>query len=105
MNFEIPLSSSVASFTKTVNLSGVVFMIRFDFNQRIKTWSFSLIDSTNTVLYRGLCRPGINIISQIKKENMPKGRLFFLSLEASESLPDRDNLGDRVILIYDDGEA
>ncbi len=106
----VPIGTLQAYDSVDVTLSGVSFRLVFYWNNRDGSnnpaggaWILSLNDSLDNPIVSGIKMVlGLNLLSPFAL-NAPEGSLFLVDLSGHDIDPGFNDLGNRVILIYDDG--
>jgi hypothetical protein len=100
--YEIPINTyNAPSFTMTVNLDGIYFVFRFDWNERDTCWMLSIYDVDGNVII-GCTKLVVNyeLISLHKEKVMPSGFLFLIDMTEKGEPCLFDDLGTRCKLFY-----
>lgn len=93
---EIPLRNDIFYYSFTKELNGIVYNFRLQYNRRVDSWILDIPESVNGSLPAG----GQDILKQFHHLNVPPGRLEVVDLDGKFQEPNKNNLGDRVILRY-----
>jgi len=101
---ELPLDSTISSFTQKMDLDGRPFTFRFRFNDRTDRWGFDISDDAGTVLIAGIPLFVKQLLIDRYQSNpaLPQGSLFAINQVNPDDPPTRDNLGTDVLLLYDE---
>jgi len=102
---EIPLLTDTPSFFRRVKLSGIEYVVEFDYHERQDRWYFTLRDSAEVVLIAGQRVRANRVINEqhVKRAGYPAGLLLFIDNTASAGLNvGYADLGTRVKLYYSD---
>lgn len=98
----LPTRVDIARYVLRVALSGVVFRLFFYFNRRDQAWYFDVTDPAGVPL-----RSGMKVVSKTPllrqwiQQGRPDGEL--IPIDASSDVdPGIEELGERVLLVYDD---
>lgn len=100
----IPLPIDTPLFTRKTTLTGVDYILRFDYHERQDRWYFGLYSAQNAPILVGrkvVC--GWDVLRTCALSTRPPGQLFFLS-GADQRPPGFTDLGRSTILIYVDAE-
>ena len=102
----IPLDAADAHFDMEVELSGKIFTLEFKWNTRAAFWSASIREFQGDYIVAG---EAVRSDWQLFKRHyglttMPEGRLLVVDMSGEKRDPTRDDLGVRVLLVYDDGQ-
>jgi hypothetical protein len=101
----VPLTSAdnISSFTVRVLLTGVEFILSFQYNQRDSSWWLSLYDALREPIIEGVkCVVGLPLLRNTVDARRPAGELVFLDLTKKDLDPGLLDLGERIALIYAD---
>lgn len=91
------------AFTKTFVLSGATYRFDFYFNERTDTWSISLADGGGVDIATGkACILNYDLFAFVSDNRLPPGLLMLTDVGGNFTPAGRDELGSRVILLYDD---
>ena len=100
----LPIDASEPAYTIDTDLSGVVFRIRIEWNTRGEFWTIGLLEMDDTVIVDGQAiRADWEPFRQIVDERMPAGRIIVVDMTGAGTDPAYDDLGVRVLVMYDDG--
>ena len=102
--YEIELDNQDAIFSTDVALDNITYKLKFKWNVRGLFWEFSIYLTDNTVLVENI-RIVVNypiLLRYRKDKRLPQGILQFLDTSTGNLEPNRFDLGNRVILVYDD---
>ncbi len=97
----IPTSTELANYRFTVELEGSVFGFDFAFNDRDRSWFFTLSREDGTVL-----RSGIKVVTNfpllrtITAEGRPLGEIMAIDTTGEDLRAGLEDLGDQVSLVY-----
>ncbi|MHC4397898.1 MAG: phage baseplate plug family protein [Planctomycetota bacterium] len=95
---EIPLRNDIFYYSFTKELDGVVYSLRLQYNRRIDSWILDFIDIVNGIRLAG----GQDMLKQFHHLEVPPGRLEIVDLDGKFTEPNKTNIGDRVILQYEE---
>lgn len=103
-SFILPLPQTDGqAFDITFELSGVSYRFDFYFNERTETWSFDLYDGSGGDIARGLaCELDYDPLAFVSDNRIPTGLLLFTTGSSDSNPAGRNDLGERVVLFYDD---
>lgn len=98
----LPITPGVYAFSFKVDLDNRSFEFVFSFNARTALWAFDLKDDSGTVLlYKVPLFVKQLLLDQYKHDaRLPQGRLFALNLVDENTNATLLNLGQDVILLY-----
>lgn len=104
-DFFLPIDSSDAAYTVDIPLSGTIYRFAVAWNTRSQNWSFSIGLPDQDPIVAGLRIVGDWQYSQFFTDaRLPPGRLYSVDLSGTGLDPGREDLGDRVVMVYNDGE-
>lgn len=100
----IPLDSTFDHFSISIELDSMVYGMEFKFNSRDQRWYFDLFDSNDNLLLGSLpAMVSWPLLKQFEyRTDIPKGVLYFLDQNGTEIEPARYELGQRVLMIYEE---
>lgn len=103
--FIIPIAGSDAHFDLDVELSGTVYTLQLLWNTRAGHWTLSILAYQGAPIVAGqvLRADWAPILRQLDTR-LPAGRLLLVDTSDEGRDPTEDDLGVRVLLVYDDGE-
>lgn len=101
-DLEIPLSSESSHFDLTVDLESVTYRMAFNFNIRAAAWYVTISSETGVTAISGIpLLTNVDLLFQYQgNPGLPPGTFMALDTEGLQEDADRDNLGDRIKLIY-----
>ncbi len=100
------LFDGTALYTLRVDMSDVEYILTFKWNDRDGAWYFDLSDTSNDMIRAGIkVVLGWPLLSTISDRRRPPGDIIAVDTEDSGVEADINDLGMRVLLVYDDGEA
>lgn len=108
---ELPIFKEEPLYEYPVTLSGRSYTFRTDYNEREDRWYTYLFDDSLTMVSGPMrIRPGIDLLRKVRwKESCPAGAIIAFDIggtgESPGGAPSWAELGRRVRLFYDDGEA
>lgn len=98
----LPNDTTARNYRFRVELSGVVFSLRFYFNRRSARWFVDIRDNNEVLLRAGLkLVADFPILSGWVEQIRPAGELMVIN-QASDTDPGADDLGIRSLVAYDD---
>lgn len=99
----LPLQGDADKFTVRTDLLGEEFRFDFLWNERDEHWYFSLFTSTDEPILQGQrVTIGNFVLKNVLFVNRPKGFLIAIDKEGTETDPGRNDLGNRVELVFTD---
>ena len=91
------------SFSIRFELSGVEYRFDFDFNIRTDTWTWGLYDAGGSPISLGLsCELDYDPLAFVSDFRLPPGLLLFTTGTTDAAPAGRNDLGLRVLFVYDD---
>ena len=98
----VPLDASSSAYSVRCQLAGEDFQFDVNWNERDSSWYFSLSDGEATPILSGVkIVPGHDFLRYCPEiERKPRGVLVALDTSTQETRPGRDELGDRVIVLF-----
>ncbi len=97
----VPRDGDVANFEFLIELEGVVFRLKFKFNQREDVWYFDLLDELQNPLREGI-KIVVNypVLIRLRTQSRPAGDFFASDPRTFPAPPTLDELGSTVLLTY-----
>ena len=98
---QIPTRSDLPFYDLQVTLDGVTYTLEFRWNVRAAGWFMAILDAEGV----NVLRAGIRLVANwpleaYRADRQPRGVLMALDTSSSGLDPGRDDLGDRVQLVY-----
>lgn len=104
--WSLPIKFASPDFNFQVELDGVVFGLRFVLNERSGRYSVSIFTEAGDPIVIGvMLTTNWKPFSRFKDPRLPKGRFFTMDVTGGTSEPDEVNIGDTVLLCYDEATA
>jgi hypothetical protein len=97
MRYQIPVVNDLFDYTQEVELDGISYRFRFNYNLRMDSWVMDIGEELQGVRIVG----GIDLIGQFHHLDVPPGEIRTLDLDGLDRDPNKTTFGDRVILVYD----
>lgn len=98
---EIPLRNDLANFEFTIDLEDSTYRFSFLWNERTQLWSFSISEIDGTPIICGIpVFVEYQVLQRFKDIRLPPGFISFYDTSGKHLNPGRDDLGDRVKMIY-----
>lgn len=99
---QLPVSSGSANYEFKTELDGVKYTLRFRFNTRAGRWIMDIKTSQGGMLLAGIALlTGVDLLAQYRAyDGAPQGNMFLLNLQDENLSPGRDDLGNGVLLMY-----
>lgn len=102
----IPISADSPAFKFQVDLEGTTYTLAFSFNSRMERWTMDILDQAGNAI-----RTGIKVIStwavnrQYAIDAVPPGAMCFVDLADEDKPASFDDLGSRVVLMYEESDG
>ena len=99
---QLPVSSDRASYEFKITIENVKYTFAFRFNSRADRWIMDIKTGGGVMLVAGLpLLIGVDLLAQFKDaKEIPQGNLFLVNLFDQNESPGRDDLGNNVLLMY-----
>ena len=98
---EIPTQNDSSAYSYEIELDGKIYIFEFMYVQRIKRWIFNIYNEDNEILLAGITlHTNANLKGRFKDPNLPSGLFVCLDTEGANKSAERDDLGVRVKLLY-----
>jgi hypothetical protein len=100
---DISVDTDVNNFEQTHELDGRLYLMRFQWNRRDKSWSVSFYLPDGTPLATGRkINLGVPLLNGEIDERLPPGMLLSVDLTQSDVEAAHDDIGMRIVLEYFD---
>lgn len=100
----LPLDSDDAKYTIDITLSGILLRYSFYYNGRGDFWTLDVYDTDDNPIVGGIkLVADWELWGQFNDARLPPGPLYCVDTSGQGTDPGADDLGSRVILVYDDG--
>ena len=100
---QVPLRNDLADFKFNLPLDETFYTFRFKWNTRMANWFMDILTLDETPILEGVpVFSNFAVISRFKDIRLPPGRLYFYDTSGNASDPLRFDLGERVIMVYED---
>ena len=101
MAFEVPLTIDFDDYSFAIDLDGTTYQLTLRWNGRAEKWfiSLELQDGTEVIGMRPVIADWPPF-ARFRGPNIPLGELLFVDTSRSNTDPGRNDLGERVILVY-----
>lgn len=101
---EIPTRNDIANYDFTIDLDDGTYFFEFKYNLRKTRWNINIYDIDRTILLSGIpLLTDVDIIGQYMDSSLFPGLLLVFDKKDEQNNPERDDLNDRNILLYDEG--
>lgn len=100
---KIPVRPDIPAFSEYVELDGVVYRLRFYWNDRLGTWLLDLRDASENAILLGIpifTGYPLNYFTIDRIEGAPRGIFMVLDTTGQNQKADKDNFGKDVLLLY-----
>lgn len=100
--FAIPVSSDEPSYKIRVDLEGIDYVLRFNFNERMNRWVMGIYDAEETPIILGIALVvNYSLLRIYTVEGMPPGEMILFDTSEKNQECGRNDLGNRCILVYE----
>lgn len=100
----LPIDASAPHYTVDVALAGIPYRFAVHWNDRGGFWTFDLSLTDDTPLVGSVkIVADWELCGQFPDNRMPAGYLFAVDISGQGLDPGFDDLGSRVIMVFDDG--
>lgn len=101
--FTIPTSTTLQDYKLTADLDGVLYELRFRWNERLEAWLLDVYDATGVLLIAGRrCSADGALLAQHKHLAPIGGELLVFDTTLRRVDPKIDDFGTRVLMLYVD---
>lgn len=105
-SFRLPVDPTEPHQRQGFELGGSSFLLDLDWNERNQAWFFSLFTNDEIALIEGFrVVIGARPLRRVTDSRRPAGDIQFVDTGVGSVDPGRDDLGNRVILLYHDPET
>ena len=104
----IPIVQGGGPFRETIELDNEEFIFAFSWNQRDSAWYLSILQNSAIIALRLRLVAGYNMLDSVLALEKPPGALYLYDVNLKSSVgkePAIDNLGNRILLVYQPLEA
>lgn len=103
---KLPLRSDIPKYEFRIDLDGVTYTLAFRFNFRMTRWIMDLKTENNIPVIMGIpVLIGTDILERYQSSDLPPGNLFAVNLEDDFVEAGEDDLGNNVIIMYNEVNA
>ncbi len=97
----VPRDDDLANFEFLIELDGIVFRLKFKFNQREDVWYMDIFDELQVALRTGV-KLVVNypLLVRLRTQTRPPGEFLVSDSRAVPAPPTLDELGATVLLTY-----
>jgi len=96
----IPTNSNYPDWTETVQIEDRSYRIRGSWDTRLQSWRLDIGTEDEWICQGAKAVANCPIWHKRKHDDLPAGRFFLLDQSGAGEDPGRDDLGDRVVLLY-----
>lgn len=98
---EIPVRSDLKAYEFQIELDGIVYTLKFRFNERMGRWLMDIADSISNELLNGIVLlTNVPLTDDYVVANTPPGRFFCLDKTGQNKDSGADDLGNDIQLVY-----
>ncbi len=102
---EVPTRVDISSYKYKLTLEETVYTFTYTYNKRIERWHMSIGDADdNTLLGDIVLLTNVDLIGRFKSDELPPGTLICFDTKGENVSPTRDDLGNRIKLLYQESE-
>ena len=99
----IPLRNDIPSYEFKVDLDGTTYTMAIRYNSRLATWIMDLKTEQDESIVLGVpILLGTILFDRFSDSRVPPGDLFIINIEDETAEATRDNLGENVLLMYEE---
>lgn len=104
--FVIPVDGADGHYDLDVELGGTVYTLTLAWNTRAEHWTIAIAEFQGDTIVSGeVIRADWGLFKRHHDERLPSGTLMAIDMSDEGRDPTEDDLGVRVLLVYDDGEG
>jgi len=101
MSLQLPIRNDIESFSLAIALDGSVYLLQFDYNLRIDTWTMTVSDALgNPILAGAPILTNIETLAQYITEELPPGGVIAIDESGQNLDPTFDSFSETVKAIY-----
>ena len=98
---QLPVRSDLPNYEFKTQLDGVKYIFAFRYNARAGRWIMDIKSSSDAMLLAGIpLVAGVDLLARFQRADIPGGNLFLVNLESEYSECGRYDLGENVLLMY-----
>jgi len=98
---QLPVNSDIANYEFKTDLEGTRYIFTFRFNTRANRWIVDILQDDKTMILSGIPLVlGTDLIGRFQNADLPPGNLFLVNLENEYAECGRNDLGNDVLLMY-----
>ena len=103
---ELPVRGDLPSFEFKIELEGVVYTLKFRWNERMARWLFSIANEVGQDIVAGLpVQTDVDIKGRFKGSTLPPGLFLSLDETGAQRNPDRETFGEEVKFLYEEASG
>ena len=100
---QIPVRNDLPAYTFRIDLEASTYTFGFRYNTRMSRWIWDVMDANGNPLVMGIpLLSGLDLLSRFKVEGLPPGRFALLDEQGETYTPERYDLGERVVMLYEE---
>lgn len=98
---EIPIDIANKKIKQQVTLDNVVYGLEFKYNKRYTAWTMNILDDQNNMIVSGIILyTNTSLLTNYYHLAVPKGMLFIIDSDGTQTTADETNLGITHKLLY-----
>lgn len=106
MIVDLPVRSDLPAYSFKIELEGVVYTLRFRWNERMARWIFDIADEQGQDLVVGLpVHTDVDIKGRFRQSTVPPGLFVAYDETGAQRNPDRSNFGGEVKFFYQESDG
>jgi hypothetical protein len=103
---KLPLRSDIPKYEFRIDLDLTTYTLAFRFNRRQGRWIMDVKTETDTPLVMGIpVLIGVDLLARFVIDGLPEGNLFAANIENDFVDAGRDDLGNNVVIFYNEASA
>lgn len=88
---------------QTTTLDGIAYVFEFKFNNRLNKWIMDILTTSNEIIVSGIImQTNLPLLQNYYHLDIPQGDLFCVDMENENKDAEIDDLGTRVLLMYNE---
>jgi hypothetical protein len=101
----LPLDSLDSQYSVDVSLSLISYRLSLYWNERGQFWTLDIADTNEVIIAASIkLVADWELLGNLTQDGLPPGKLLCVDMSGASLDPGPDDLGTRVILVYDDGK-
>lgn len=105
MILQIPVRNDLPAYEFRISLDGSVYIMSFRYNNRMDRWIMDLMTGEGEPIMMGIViLVNTSLLGKSRAEGLPPSLLFAINLVNENENPSRKDLGENVLLLYQESQ-